>query len=166
MRLAIIMGKEKRAFERTKKSIQRATNVALDAAYEARRGNSSHRTLARTYRGTMSRGSGGAPVKAHALALLVASMALLVTGGNGQTPAPDASGGSYVDVSSNANAEVEGRFGTQPSQRSGQSLVRPVPGYTPIRRPPLHRPATSRNEHTTVSFSGTSDRIRPSRLHF
>ena len=71
----------------------------------------------------MSRGSGGAPVKTHALALLVASMALLVTGGNGQTPAPDASGGSFVDVSSNANAEVEGRFGTQPSQRSGQSLT-------------------------------------------
>ena len=127
------MGKEKRAFERTKKSIQRATNVALDAAYQARRANSSRRTRVRTYRGTMSRGSGGAPMKTHALALLVASMALLVTGGNGQTPAPDASGGSFVDVSSNANAEVEGRFGTQPSQRSGQSLVRPVPGYTPIR---------------------------------
>ena len=111
-------------------------------------------TRALAYRDIMRPDSSRTRAKTPAFALLVCSIALLVRGCNGQTPAPDASGGSYVDVSSNATSEVEGRFGTQPSQRSGQSLVRLQTRYAP-QHPRSDRSTSSRNEHATVSFLGT-----------
>ena len=129
----------------------RAHSKAADGAHLA---SPSLTTRALAYRDIMRPDSSRTRAKTPAFALLVCSIALLVRGGNGQTPAPNASGGSYVDVSSNATSEVEGRFGTQPSQRSGQSLVRLQPGYAP-QHPRSDRSASSRNEHATVSFLGT-----------
>ena len=130
---------------------ERAHSKAADGAHLA---SPSLTTRALAYRDIMRPDSSRTRAKTPAFALLVCSIALLVRGGNGQTPAPNASGGSYVDVSSNATSEVEGRFGTQPSQRSGQSLVRLQPGYAP-QHPRSDRSASSRNEHATVSFLGT-----------
>ena len=124
---------------------------AADGAHLASR---SLTTRALAYRDIMRPDSSRTRAKTPAFALLVCSIALLVRGCNGQTPAPDASGGSYVDVSSNATSEVEGRFGTQPSQRSGQSLVRLQTRYAP-QHPRSDRSTSSRNEHATVSFLGT-----------
>ena len=149
-----ISGKLEPAFAGVIKKAERGDQGPFKAADGAHLASPSLTTRALAYRDIMRPDSSRTRAKTPAFTLLVCSIALLVRGGNGQTPAPNATGGSYVDVSSNATSEVEGRFGTQPSQRSGQSLVRLQPGYAP-QHPRSDRSASSRNEHATVSFLGT-----------
>lgn len=59
---------------------------------------------------------------ARALALLLA-----LHGANGNTDAPEASGGTYVDATETITTRAEDRFGRQPTHRSGQTLVRDPP---------------------------------------
>ena len=72
----------------------------------------------------------------------VAMAFCLFAAANGQNVAGE--GGTFVDVTPNVQTQLDGRFGTAPSHRSGHTMVRPPAERAARPVVPPSRPAPSR----------------------